>query len=212
MQILSLVLTFAVLFLASLTLSADWTTDKGVIRAWKAQDIVVTISQTPLRPSETVNTENLEQVCLGLTMSRMLQQSHNVTVFVRNDGVYLVDETMLDEISARQPFGDPPDNVTYPDIPEEEVLPPCVMPDAEGMPHYFTLKGHLDIFMAGNDNNLVNCPICAGARGFIDEFGVPVGDYPYAGILPLPSDIENWEVNRNAIPSMLMGADKVIDF
>jgi hypothetical protein len=194
----------------SFPVSADWTVDEGPITASTHQDIVVSISKTPAYPHPNgrykVNTANLEEVCLALTMGRMLQSSENVnvTIFVRNDGVYLVDEKMLDFISERQPSDtNPPSHLRS--------LPPCVMPDAGGMPHYFTLKGHLDAFLKGNDNNLVNCPICAGARGFIDDLGVPVSGYPYAGILPLPTSPE-WLDISSAIPSMLKGADKVIDF
>lgn len=57
----------------------------------------------------------------------------------------------------------------------------------------FTLEDNLNAFIDGNPNNLVNCPICWGTR-----FGEQVPDY---GIL-----------NSNAIPPLLLGADKVIDF
>jgi sulfur relay (sulfurtransferase) complex TusBCD TusD component (DsrE family) len=194
----------------SFPVSADWTADGGPITASTGQDIVVSISKTPAYPRPNgrykVNTENLEEVCLALTMGRMLRSSENVnvTIFVRNDGVYLVDEKILDFISERQPSGTKsPSHLRS--------IPPCVMPDADGMPHYFTLKDHLDAFLNGDDNNLVNCPICAGARGFIDDLGAPVSGYPYAGILPLPTSPE-WDDIKSAIPSMLKGADKVIDF
>jgi len=202
--------TIATIATLSLPASADWTADDGAITADTLQDVVITISQTPAFPHPNgkykVNIENLEEVCLALTMGRILQNNPNinVTVFVRNDGVYLVDEDMLDYISARQPSdANPPSHFRS--------LPPCVIPDENGAPHYFTLKDQLDAFLTDNDNNLVNCPICAGARGFIDDTGVPVDGYPYAGILPLPTSTD-WNEIKAAIPSMLMGADKFIDF
>jgi hypothetical protein len=118
--------------------------------------------------------------------------------------IQVVDENMLDYISARQPSDESPPS-------HFRSLPPCVIPDETGLPHYFTLKDHLDAFLNDDDNNLVNCPICAAARGFIDATGVPVDGYPYAGILPLPTSTD-WDEVKSAIPSMLMGADKFIDF
>ena len=206
MKAVSSMVTAMILVTLSFVASADWKIDTGLL-AEDDQDIVITISRTPAYPvgnTYKVDPENLEEVCLALTMARMLQQSHNVTVFMRNDGVYLVDEGMLDFISERQPSD--PSKLNGTD------LQPCIMPDEDGMQHPYDLKDHLDAFLDGDDNNLVNCPICAGARGFINPMtGVSEGDYPYAGILPIPSD-PDWSTIKTAIPSMLMGADKVIDF
>jgi hypothetical protein len=204
--------TIATIAAMSFPLSADWTVDDGPITAETNQDVVITISQTPGYPHPNgkykVDVENLEKVCLALTMGRMLQNtptaSVNVTIFIRNDGVYLVDEAMLNYISARQP--------TDTSLPSQfPALPPCVMPDPTGQGHYLTLKQHLDFFLGGDDNNLVNCPICAAARGFIDDQGMPAEGYPYVGILPIPTN-PNWDDIKSAIPSTLTGADKIIDF
>jgi hypothetical protein len=110
-----------------------------------------------------------EVACLVLTMGQFLRASSpkvNVTVFLKNDGVKLADSATIG---------------TVPDMCQ-------ISPD-----EFKTLEENLEAFIDGNDNNLVNCPICWGAR-----FGVQIPDY---GIL-----------DSNAIPPLLLGADKVIDF
>jgi hypothetical protein len=110
-----------------------------------------------------------EVACLVLTMGQFLRASSpkvNVTVFLKNDGVKLADSATIG---------------TVPDMCQ-------ISPD-----EFKTLEENLEAFIDGNDNNLVNCPICWGAH-----FGVQIPDY---GIL-----------DSNAIPPLLLGADKVIDF
>jgi hypothetical protein len=109
-----------------------------------------------------------EVACLVLTMGQFLRSSSrkaNVTVFLKNDGVKLADAATISLV---------------PDL--------CQTPQGA-----VTLEENLNAFLEGNDNNLVNCPICWGAR-----FGMQEPDY---GIL-----------DSNAIPPLLLGADKVIDF
>jgi hypothetical protein len=113
-------------------------------------------------------TLNPEVACLALTMGQFLRSSSkkvNVTLFLRNDGVGLADAATV--ISVTQPCQTPAGQVT--------------------------LEQNLQAFIAGNDNNLVNCPICWGAR-----FGMQPPAY---GIL-----------DSGAIPMLLLSADKVIDF
>jgi hypothetical protein len=65
---------------------------------------------------------------------------------------------------------------------------PCMTPQGQ-----VTLEDNLVAFLADNPKNLVNCPICWGSL-----FG---GQEPYYGVL-----------DSNAIPLLLLSADKVIDF
>ena len=109
-----------------------------------------------------------EVACLVLTMGQFLRASSpkvNVTVFLKNDGVKLADSATIG---------------TVPDM--------CQTPQGA-----LPLEANLKAFIDDNHNNLVNCPICWGAR-----FGVQIPDY---GIL-----------DSDAIPLLLLGADKVIDF
>ena len=111
---------------------------------------------------------NPEVACLALTLGQFIRASSskvNVTLFLRNDGVKLANEAELDSVSEA-----------------------CMTPAGA-----VSLKENLIAFIAGNPNNMVNCPICWGAR-----FGMLAPDY---GIL-----------DPNAIPPLLLGADKVIDF
>ena len=110
---------------------------------------------------------NPEVACLALTLGQVLKSSSkkvNVTLFLRNDGVKLASDAALD------------------------VGVPCVTPWGPR-----TLRENLIAFIAENPNNMVNCPICWGAR-----FGEVAPDY---GVL-----------DSNAIPPLFLGADKVIDF
>ena len=113
--------------------------------------------------------EHTEQVCLALTLAQFLRDSNphaNVTVFMRNDGVALADYDTVDDVSEM-----------------------CQTPQGS-----VTLRENLEAFIAGNNNNLVNCPIC-----WMSRFGqAAVPDY---GVL-----------DPEAIPEVLLGADKVIDF
>jgi hypothetical protein len=109
-----------------------------------------------------------EVACLVLTMGQFLRASSpkvNVTIFLKNDGVGLADAATVSSVT---------------DL--------CQTPQGA-----VTLEENLTAFIADNNNNLVNCPICWGAR-----FGMQQPDY---GIL-----------ETTAIPPLLLGADKVIDF
>ena len=111
---------------------------------------------------------NPEVACLALTMGQFLRSSSkkvNVSLFLKNDSVGLADAATVSSV---------------PDL--------CHAPAG-----LVSLEDNLKAFIAGNDNNLVNCPICWGAR-----FGMKVPDY---GIL-----------DSNAIPPLLLGAEKIIDF
>jgi hypothetical protein len=162
----------AILSIASFSVSADYTIDKGSIRLNRHQDVVITISKNPV--------QHVEEACLALTMGQILRQSGkkvNVTVFLRNDGVFLADrETIKD---ARED---------------------CAVPDPKNptMPKFITLEENLTAFLDGNPNNLVNCPLCWGARVQMGLIGNPMPDF---GVLA-----------NEAVPPVLLGADKVIDF
>jgi hypothetical protein len=109
-----------------------------------------------------------EVACLALTMGQFLRSSStkvNVTLFLKNDGVKLAD---YETVSS--------------------VYDLCMTPQGQ-----LTLEENLEAFLADNPNNLVNCPICWGAR-----FGMQAPDY---GVL-----------DSGAIPLLLLSADKVIDF
>lgn len=111
---------------------------------------------------------NPEVACLALTIGQFIRASSpkvNVTLFLKNDGVGLADAATVSSV---------------PDL--------CQTPQGA-----VSLEDNLDEFIDGNNNNLVNCPICWGAR-----FGMQAPD---CGIL-----------DSNAIPPLLLGADKVIDF
>ena len=111
---------------------------------------------------------NPEVACLALTMGQFLRSSSkkvNVTLFLRNDGVKLANEAELDSVNEA-----------------------CMTPGGA-----VTLKENLMGFLAGNPNNMVNCPICWGAR-----YGMQEPDY---GIN-----------DSSAVPPLFLGADKIIDF
>jgi hypothetical protein len=156
----------------SFGVNADYTLDKGTIRVKSPQDIVITISKNPAT--------HVEETCLALTMAQILRQSGskvNVTVFLRNDGVFLADEQSVTQVTEA-----------------------CAVPDPDnpGMAKLISLQENLVAFVNDNPNNLVNCPLCWGARvqnGYITD---PVPDY---GVLA-----------SEAVPPLLLGADKVIDF
>jgi len=172
MRVTHAIVSSIIFAVTSFNVNADYTVDKGSIRLKSHQDVVITISKNP--------TEHVEEVCLALTMAQILRQSGpkvNVTVFLRNDGVFLADE----------------ESVTI-------VTEPCIVPDpnSPNMPKLISLKDNLTAFINNNPNNLVNCPLCWGARvqgGYITD---PNPDF---GVLA-----------NEAVPPLLLGADKVIDF
>lgn len=159
---------------ASLPAYADYTLDKGAIRSQRAQDIVITISKNPV--------EHVEEACLALTMAQILRQSGpkvNVTVFLRNDGVFLADQESIEPGQVQELC-----TVPHPDIPDTTME--------------ISLLENLAGFIDGNPNNLVNCPLCWGARVMGGLIADPAPDF---GVLA-----------TEAIPPLLLGADKVIDF
>ena len=169
MRAFHIIVSTVILSIASFSVSADYTVDKGSIRLKRHQDIVITISKNPV--------EHIEEVCLALTMGQILRQSGkkvNVTVFLRNDGVFLADD--------------------------DHVIGSCAVPDPNDPTSSITitLEQNLIAFIDGNDNNLVNCPLCWGARVLDGWIQNPIPDY---GVL----------ANEAVVP-VLLGADKVIDF
>ena len=160
MRAINSIATAVIVAITSLSVSADYTVDKGPIRVKSPQDILLTLSEDPAM--------NPEVACLVLTLGQFLRSSGpkvNVTLFLKNDGVGLADAATVSSV---------------PDL--------CQTPQGA-----VSLEDNLKAFMAGNDRNLVNCPICWGAR-----FGMQAPDY---GVL-----------DSSAIPTLLLSADKVIDF
>lgn len=160
MRTVQILVSAVILSIASLSVSADYTVDKGNIRTKTPQDIVLTLGEDPVM--------NPEVACLALTLGQFLRSSSkkvNVTLFLRNDGVKLADEATLDSVGEA-----------------------CMTPGGA-----VSLKENLMMFIAGNPDNMVNCPICWGAR-----FGMQIPDY---GIN-----------DTNAVPQLFLGADKIIDF
>ena len=160
MRAFQIIVSAVILSIAPLSVSADYTVDKGNIRTNTPQDIVLTLGEDPAT--------NPEVACLALTMGQFLRsgsEKANVTLFIRNDGVKLASDTVLDSVGV-----------------------PCITPWGPR-----TLKENLIAFIAGNPNNMVNCPLCWGAR-----FGEVAPDY---GVL-----------ESTAITPLFLGADKVIDF
>ncbi|TNG03553.1 MAG: hypothetical protein EP297_00290 [Gammaproteobacteria bacterium] len=103
-----------------------------------------TIDKGPIRvnsPHDVVLTlsedpaVNPEVACLALTMGQFLRTSSpkvNVTLFLKNNGVGLADAATVSSV---------------PDL--------CQTPQGA-----VSLENNLKAFIAGNNNNLVNCPIC----------------------------------------------------
>ena len=172
MRALYILLTAVSLSIASFSVVADYTVDKGPIRLNGHQDVVITISKNPI--------QHVEETCLALTMGQILRQNGkkvNVTVFLRNDGVFLADRESVALVTE-----------------------PCTVPDPNNptMPKQITLEENLTTFIDGNPDNLVNCPLCWGARVQMGLISNPIPDF---GVLA-----------NEAIPPLLLGADKVIDF
>ena len=156
MNVFQLITSIVALSLASFSVSADYTVDKGNIRAKTPQDIVLTLGEDPVM--------NPEVACLALTMGQFLRSSSkkiNVTLFLRNDGVKLANEAELDSVSEA-----------------------CMTPGGA-----VSLKENLMGFLSGNPNNMVNCPMCWGAR-----YGMQAPDY---GI-----------IDTSAFPPLFLGAGK----
>jgi hypothetical protein len=179
--------------LFAVTANADFTTDRGAIRDWRPQDIVITFGQDF---GEHPPYKNVEQACLALTLAQFLRdpernggnQYVNVSIFVRNEGVKLADPEVVAAISAWQ---------------NKERNPgerKCKTPGG-----LYTLQENLYGFLSGGSNlDLVNCPICWCAYKQFPNPEVCAVDYinqEYPGTL-----------SQEAIPMLLLGADKVIDF
>lgn len=183
----------ATLLMMTFSVYADYTIDRGAIRTWKQQDVVITVSQ------DLTDTENLEEAveatCLALTLGQFLRDHNlnngnrkvNVTIFLRNDGVSLADK------SAVQGAGNC--TVPNPNFPFASADPFIEIP----------LEMNLMGFIAGNDNNLVNCPLCWIAR-HCTEWSVS------GSCIAWEKPDYGGSLDNNAIPEVLLGADKVIDF
>jgi len=121
-----------------------------------------------------------EVACLVLTMGQFLRSSSpkvNVTLFLKNDGVKLADFETVSSVS---------------DL--------CMTQQDE-----VTLEDNLELFLAGNPNNMVNCPIC-----WYERFG---DQKWYYGFYPDSDDpLEIQQAIQEAIRLLLLSADKVIDF
>lgn len=175
----------ATLLMMTLSVYADYTIDKGAIRMKKAQDIVIVLSQHPA--------DNVESTCLALTLGQFLRgagKKVNVTLFLRNDGVFLADDQVLGDDGD---YDNPPQYV-------------CHTPWGPR-----SLRKNLVAFLNENPDNMVNCPLCWFAR-YCEESDPILGctawkepDYGY------PKDPEDFQ-DQTVIPKLLLGADKVIDF
>jgi len=112
----------------------------------------------------------------------------NVSIFVRNEGVKLADPDVVADISAWQAQEEQPGERK------------CATPNG-----LFTLQENLAGFLeGGSDLDLVNCPICWCAyKQFSDQQQCATNyiEEGYPGTL-----------KQEAVPMLLLGADKVIDF
>ena len=120
---------------------------------------------------------NPERTCLAVTLAKTLAYNeykpNNVTIFATLDGTALG----LDKIVNKPGFSCPQSGGTE-----------------------MSLEENLDEFLAGNQNNLVLCPIC-----YTERFG---GRVPDNGVLPGSDD----GTPDTAVIDLLANADKVIDF
>ena len=205
MNTLSIAVMTILLSFISFGAISDYSLDQGVIGAGDAQDVVITFSQdlgelhkNGKLHKPSLQESSVEQACLALTLARMLRNPEmnggndevNVSLFLRNDGVKLADTVLVNAISDAQ---------------SNNTVPACVTPfDTSPI----TLAKHLTDFLTepeGNNNDLVNCPICWCAyKGFIDpnECGADYySDPAYPGVL-----------DPAAVPALFLGAEKVIDF
>jgi hypothetical protein len=107
-----------------------------------------------------------EAVCLNVTLARSLSGAANVTLFPTLDGVALGDEKIVSSrrFKCKTPW-------------EGEI----------------SLQENLELFLNGNPNNMVICPLC-----WQERYGDQLPDY---GVL-----------NPPAVGALLLGAEKVIDF
>jgi len=113
-----------------------------------------------------------EMACLAVTFARSLSAAANVTLFVTLDGVSLADGS----VTGSRRFK-------------------CETPWGE-----MSLKENLESFIAGNNNNMVVCPLCWKSR-----YGEELPDY---GVLPGSED----GTPSTAIGKMVLDADKILDF
>ena len=154
--------------------NADWAIDSdGGISMFDAQDIVITLKSNPM--------SNPEMACLAVTFARSLSAdstslTNNVTLFVTLDGVSLAD----DSVTSSRRFK-------------------CDFPGQDGEILEISLKENLEAFIAGNDNNMVVCPLCWKSR-----YGDELPDY---GVLPGAEGVDS-----KAIGKMMLDADKILDF
>ena len=121
-------------------------------------------------------TSNPERTCLAITLGKTLADNpyrpQNVTIFATLDGTALGVKSVVKRRRFR-----------------------CAQSDGSEM----SLKDNLEEFLAGNDNNLVLCPICYKER---------YGDRPpHYGVLPGSDGTPG-----TAVIDVLSNADKVIDF
>lgn len=118
---------------------------------------------------------NSERTCLAVTLANALASNpvrpHNVTIFATLDGTALGVESVVKSPRFK-----------------------C----AQSGGNEISLKDNLEEFLAGNDNNLVICPIC-----YEERFGDKEPEY---GVRP------GIEASPLAVIDVLSNADKVIDF
>lgn len=119
---------------------------------------------------------NPERTCLAVTLAKTLAfnpyRSHNVTIFATLDGTALGVASVVKSRRFK-----------------------CAQADGTEI----SLADNLEQFLAGNDNNLVLCPIC-----YRERFGDAQPDY---GVLP-----GDGSTPGIAVIDVLSNADKVIDF
>ena len=93
MRVVYTVLSAVIFAITSFGVSADYTVEKGNIRAGTPQDIVLTLGEDPATHPEVA--------CLALTLGQFLRSSSdkvNVTLFLRNDGVALADAATVSSV------------------------------------------------------------------------------------------------------------------
>jgi hypothetical protein len=185
--------TAGAIFLSAITVAvnADFAIDRGAIRDWRPQDIVITFGRDF---GDRQPYKNVEEACLALTLAQFLRNPIlnggndyvNVSVFVRNQGVKLADPEVVKKISDWQE--------------KKPAERKCATPLG-----LITLEENLEGFLAGgSDQDFVNCPICWCAYKQFTDQEECVTNYVvegYPGVL-----------KQEAIPMLLLGADKVIDF
>lgn len=205
MKSLFATLMSTLLLLVPVSSVADYDTEDSAIRSEDPQDIVITFNQDlgDLKKNGRLNrvdSSSVARACLALTLAQLLRNekmnggndSVDVAVFVRNDGVKLADPDLVYAISNWQERGkywqERACKTPDPNVPGEMML--------------VRLDEHLDAFLNGNpDGNpdLVNCPICWCE--YRPETCMPGGYSGYPGVL-----------DPTAIPALFLGSEKVIDF